>query len=166
MAASGAESWQTRVSPPRWQPSPRRQPLNATAVAAISLANIWHPPQISPIHTGFLHIPEGPRPGLVQHMCRMDGWKDGWMNDLDGWIMGCGIPQGQSGVSLLRESLLCLDCSVLGWCLRSEELQGVVLIHHFPIPGFIPVYVAPPQWSRCIVFCEWTDFYHIASLCV
>ncbi len=43
---------------------------------------------------------------------RMDGWKDGWMNDLDGWIMGYGIPQGQSWVSLLRESLLCLDCPV------------------------------------------------------
>ncbi len=138
MAASGAEPWQTRVSPPRWQPSPRRQLFNATAVAAISLANIWHPPQISPVHTSFLHIPEGLRPGLVQPMC---AWMDGWMNDLDGWIMGYGIPQGQSWVSLLRESTLPWLLS-LGWCLRSEELWGVVLIHNFPISGYIPVYVA------------------------
>ncbi len=165
MAASGAESWQTRVSPPRWQPSPRRQPLNATAVAAISLANIWHPPQISPIHTGFLHIPEGLRPGLVQPMCAwMDERMDGWMTWMDGlWDVvflkakvGCRSTERVYFALIAQSGLMSEKWRAAGWCINSS----------FSHSWFCTSLCGPPQWSRCIVFCEWTDFYHIASLCV
>lgn len=162
MAASGAEPWQTRVSPPCWQPRPRRQPLNATAVAAISLANIWHPTQISPVHTGFMCIPEGLRPGLVWPMCT---WMDASMNDLDGWIRGCGIPQGQSGVLLLRESTLLWLLS-LGWCLRAKEMNGVVLIHHFL--GRLPVCVAHVSglgWMGCFILCLFVHINYFVCVC-
>ncbi len=143
MAASGAESWQTASVPAALAAEPQTPASQCHSCCCHQPRKHMTPTPDQP-HPH--RLPAHPRRAEAwsgaAHV-RMDGWKDGWMNDLDGWIMGCGIPQGQSGVGVApqRESTLPWLLS-LGWCLRSEELQGVVLIHHFPIPGFIPVYVA------------------------
>ncbi len=81
--------------------------------------------------------------GLVWCSPCAHGWMEGWMDEWPGW-MDYGMwysSRPKLGVAPQRESTLPWLLS-LGWCLRSEELWGVVLIHNFPISGCIPVYVA------------------------